>query len=314
MPTFTISDVLHAVRRLETASSGRLIGIDLADTWRRPTVSRGVTGWPAKFAALVAMADDGTICGETPKYAVFSDQFPVCWITHDGVIVTPDGTALSPMQVRHQRQAIEALRDLARYAIGRLADLHAARNGRPDDVDNGHWADRAGVIRVADPSVPARAWWVPIDADRDEAHRRVREATGVDEPLILTAYGYGAYGRASHRLHLDVLCALNTAADRHDVPAAVVGDWLSSEAGFAASAAEIVYQFAQAYVGTFDHERHYTAVRLAESGWEQALRDLGAFEFFDTDKFNRHLFTYDVRAIANPTGMRGIIVCRRRSQ
>jgi hypothetical protein len=75
---------------------------------------------------------------------------------------------------------------------------------------------------------------------------------------------------------------------------------------------EVAPAFAEAFVGVFSQELSYTAFRLAETGWEAALRQLGAIELLDTAKYNRHLFDREVGAITNSrdTGG-GIVVCRR---
>nr|WP_030500987.1 hypothetical protein [Micromonospora purpureochromogenes] len=315
MANATITDALRAMRRLGTTSAGRLTGMNLDDAWRMPALASGAPGWPDGLNALLADRTAGTVTGDTPAYVVFSDGFPVCWLTCDAVTVVPPAD-LSRNQVKHRDLAVEALADLVRYALSRLADLRDVRDGRPDDVDSGYGTERLGMVRVADPACPARAWWVPVGADLPEARRRINDTIGGGEPLILVAHGYGDYGRSAHRLHLDVLCAINAAAEAHHLTGNVVGDWLAGEGGLAPGlvpADEVAPKFAEAFVGVFSHELSYTAFRLAETGWEAALRQLGAIEFFDTAKYNRHLFDREVRAITNSrdTGG-GIVVCRRR--
>jgi hypothetical protein len=312
----TITEALRAMRRLATTSAGRLSGLHLDDAWRMPAVTTGAAGWPEAFNALLVDRAAGTVTDDTPAYIVFSHGFPICWLSYDGVTVVPQAD-LSRNQIKHQEMAVDALANLARHALGRLADLRDVRDSRGEEVDSGYRTDRIGMVRVADPALPARAWWVPVGADIAEARRRVSDATGTDRPLILAAHGYGDYGRNAHRVQLDVLCAINAAADVHSLTAGVVGDWLAAEGGLAPGlipADEVVPAFAEVFVGVFSHELAYTAYRLAELGWEQALRGLGAIEFFDSAKFNRHLFDREVRAISNSSDLRGIVVCRRHRQ
>lgn len=311
MAKYTITEALRQMQRLSYADAGRLVGVDLHDSWRLPAAKTGAPGWPPRLNELLAARTAGTVTAATPVYLVLSDGFPVCWLTVDGVIVTPEAT-LTRNQARHQQWATAALADLYRHALGQLADLRDARDGRDDDMDNGYRTDRVGSLRVANPAEPARAWWVPITGDLDESHRRVADATGTQAPIIITAHGYGQYGRDARHPQLDVLCAINRTAEAHDLPAGVVGDWLAAEGGLAGllNADDIPAAFADAYIGRFAHQLSYTAYRLDELGWEKTLRELGAIEFFDTHKFDRHLFTNEVRAVRDDTG-RGLVVCRR---
>jgi len=310
MARYTITEALRQMQRLSYADAGHLVGVDLHDAWRLPAAKTGAPGWPPQLNELLAARTAGTVTAATPVYLVLSDGFPVCWLTVDGVIVTPEA-ALTRNQVKHQQSATAALADLYRHTLGQLANLRDARDGRDEDMDNGYRSDRVGSLRVANPGEPARAWWVPISGDLDESHRRVADATGTQAPIIMTAYGYGQYGRDARHPQLDVLCAINRTAAAHDLPAGVVGDWLAAEgvAGLL-NADDIPAAFGEAYIGRFGHQLSYTAYRLDELGWEKTLRGLGAIEFFDTQKFDRHLFTNEVRAIRDDTG-RGLVVCRR---
>jgi hypothetical protein len=167
---------------------------------------------------------------------------------------------------------------------------------------------------VANPTRPARAWWLPINGDLATARRRVAEATGTPEPLVITACGYGDYGQRAHRLGLDVLCAINQVADMHELPAAVVGTWLAIEGGLTSkvNAADLPAAFAEVYIGRFSHQQAYTAWHLDELGWTKTLRELGAWKFLDTAAVNRHLFNEEVHAIRDHTAHgEGIVVCRR---
>jgi hypothetical protein len=312
MAVQTIGEALRAMRQLSHATSGRLVGVSIDDAWRLPGGKIDTKGWPEAFTAQLAAA--GADTANPPAYVVLSDATPVCWLTGDGVVATSTTATLTHTQIRHLDQAAQALGDLHRHTLARLADAVDARAVRRDDIAGDLRQDRIGSLRVANPDRPARAWWVLVHADLAESRLRVAEVTGTDQPLIITAYGYGGYGRKAHRLQLEVLCAINQAADRHDLPAAVVGDWLAAEGGLAGliGAEQIPAAFDAAYIGRFSHELAYTAFRVDELGWEKALRKLGALEFLDTSAFNRHLFTDQVRAIRDSSpDAAGIVVCRR---
>jgi hypothetical protein len=271
----------------------------------------GQRGWPDDLNTLLTARAGGIFTAATPAYLMLSDGAPVCWLTVDGVIVILT-LPLTRNQTKHQQQATAALGDLARHALARLADLRHSRDGRRDDIDNGFQPDGIGCIRVANPAEPARAWWIPLGGDSTEAHQRVADTIGCDQPLIITANGYGTYGRDVDRPRLDVLCFINAAATANQVPANVVGDWVATMGGLARliPASDIAARFAAVYIGRFASQLFYTAFRLDELGWEAALRQMGALEFFDERAFDQHLFTYQVRAFAIDSG-RGIAVCRR---
>ena len=307
----TISEALSAMRRLATTNAGRLAGVNLVHAPGTTGTPTGGPDWPGGLNRLLAARAAGTVTGATPAYLVTSDRYPICWLTADAAIVTPMA-ALSRNQAKHQRLVTEALVDLCRYAVGRLADHRDLRDGRPADIDTGARADRVGSVRVANPSARSRAWWVPIGPDLPDADRRITDATGSDPPLIIAAHGYGRYGREARRLHLDTLCAINAAAGTYDLPADAVGDWLTAEGpDTVLPAADITAAFADAYLGRFSHRLAYTQFRLGELGWERALRHLGALEFFDTPALDHHLFSNEVRAINDSGRPGGIVVCRR---
>lgn len=315
MAKTTVCDALRVMQHLVTASAGRLDGINLLhDAWRMSALGSGAPGWPDDLNVLLADRAAGTVTGDTPVYIVCSDGFPVCWLTYDAVTVVPTAD-LSRNQIKHRDLAVVSLAGLARHVLGQLADLRDVRDGRPEDVDAGYRTDRHGMARVAGARCPARAWWVQVGADLPETERRTSAATRLtgDEVLILAAHGYGEYGRRAHRVQLDVLCAINAAAEAHQLPGSVVGDWLAGEGGLAPGripADEVAPAFAEAYVGVFNSERAYVAALLELNGWEAALRQLGALEFFDTAAYRQYLFSREVRAITNSAGG-GIVVCRR---
>lgn len=312
MAICTITGALPIMRRLGYADARRLVGVGIDDAWRLHVKINSrwdAKGWPDQLIEQLAAA--GAQVATPPVYVVLSDGLPVCWLGADGVVATSTAT-LTRTQQRHADQAAQALGDLYRHSLGRLADACAQGEGRHDDLDGGEpRPDRLGWLRVANPARPARAWWVPISGDLDQSRRQVAEATGTPEPLIITANWYGDYGRLAHRPGLDVLCAITRAAAAHELPTGVVGNWLATEGGVAGpiNAADIPAAFSQVYIGQFSNELAYTAYRLEELGWEKALRQLGAWEFLDTRAVNRHLFAYEVHAIRDESA--GIVVCRR---
>src|SRR5688500_8717562 len=126
----TIAQVLAAVRMLRTARSGQLCALYLAHDHRQLTHMSGKEDWPDRFRDLLNARAAGTIGGDTPLYVVFSASVPVCWLTPDAVIATPDRVALTATQARHQRLAATALGSLSRHALATVADLCDAREGR----------------------------------------------------------------------------------------------------------------------------------------------------------------------------------------
>jgi len=320
MTKCTISQALRKMQSLTFADAGRLVGVDpTADAWRIPAAAAGTPGWSTPLTELLAGGTTGAVAQAAPAYLVLSDEFPVCWLTADGVVVTAPDAGLSRTQLKHRKAATDALGDLHRYTLSRLADRRDARDGRHSDTDDAYTPDRIGSLRVANPTEPARAWWVPITGDLDASQRRVADATGTDQPLIITACGYGGYARDAHRLRLDVLCGLHRAAAAHNLPPGVVGDWLTEDGGPAElpntqplSADDILAAFADAYLGRFSHRHAYTAHRMVELGWEQALREMGATEFFDTRAFEHHLFSYEVIALTVDDYHGDVVVCRQR--
>lgn len=311
----TIAEVLRAMRRLDHTTTGHLVGIGINDAWRMPGGKSTATGWPARVIEQLATAGADTM--NPPVYLVLSDDIPVCWLTGDGIVAISTAADLTRAQIRHRDQAARSLADLHRHTLAWLADALDAKEGRLDDLSDRDRPERVGSLRVANPAHPARAWQVPISGDLDQSRQRIAEVTGTDQPLVITAYGYGEYALRAHRLPLEMLCAINDAAGRRGLPAAVVGDWLAAEGGLAGlvSAEELPTAFNKAYIGRFTHELSYTAFRLDELGWEKTLRELGAIEFFNVDAFNRYLFNSQVRAIRDTsTDGGGIVVCRRQDR
>src|SRR5262245_51085917 len=136
------------MRRFAYTSTGRLTGIDLADSWRLATHMQ--QGWPADLAALLAGRAAGTFTAATPVYLVLSDGAPICWVNLDGVVVRGE-VPLTRIQASHQRQATTALADPARHALARLADQRDTIERRTDNLDSIRDGDQHGWLRVANP-------------------------------------------------------------------------------------------------------------------------------------------------------------------
>ncbi|MFB9319809.1 hypothetical protein [Cryptosporangium minutisporangium] len=327
MPTVNLAEALRWMRRLTTVASSRLHGVHLdhgASSYY-PAPGAPHPEWPGDYNTAVESRASGQRIGSRPIYTVFSDRLPVCWLTYDGQVVE-SSAALTRLQAKHRRLAVAALGELTRPVLQQLADLRDVRDGRPEDIDGYDSEQRAGQARVSHPSAPARAWWIPVGPDIEQARSRSHEVTGTREPLVLSAYGYGRYGREAERLDLEVLCALNAtvAGHRHTttltgertVNGNVVGDWLADEHGLNGGlpADQLPTAFSQAFLGAYRHDQDYAAEQMRQNGWEQALRDLGALDYFDLRQYTYQLFRREVRAISYRTARdSGIIVCRRRS-
>ncbi|TQS42744.1 hypothetical protein [Cryptosporangium phraense] len=325
MPTVTLTVAARLMRQLISATTARLRGIDLdRDARQNPTAAIPAPNWPAEYNQALAARVNGQATGSSPFYVVFSDDFPVCWLNHDGHLVHPD-VVLDRLRTRHRALASEALTDLARPALAYVADLRDVRDGRPQDVEDR--THRPGLARVAHPDLPARAWWISVGHDITGARERSRAVAGTEDPLIISAHGFGRYGRQTHRLDLGRLCAINATATKHgaglstlarghdgerspEIDANVVGSWLAEEYKLdAAPDAELIEPlFTAALIGSFSSDYAYADYRLKQTGWETTLRQMNAQEFFDMRHYVYCLFRRDVRAISAPGG---IVVLRR---
>jgi hypothetical protein len=142
---------------------------------------------------------------------------------------------------------------------------------------------------------------VHIGADLHAAQRTVQRACDAqpEQVLIVTAAGYGTYGRDRHRLRLDVLCAMHQVAETHQVSLRTVGDWLDAEGATTdIDPQTIAEQFTIAYIGPFASELAYTKHRMGELGWTQALQAAAIPEdYLNTAAINRDWFAHQVRQI-----------------
>jgi hypothetical protein len=253
----------------------------------------------------LAARDAGHITPDSPEYLVFCDSTLVALLSAAGRVVLPD-YPLSSLQTKHQQAAAHALGDLARHALRELADRRAAMDGRDADALAEYDRHPGGALRVAPLGDPTNTRWVHIGTDLHHAQRTVQRACGAqpEQVLIVTAAGYGRYGRDRHRLHLNVLCVMHQVAQAHQVSLCTVGDWLDAEGATTTDVdpKAIVEQFAAAYIGPFASDLAYTQHRMAELGWPQALHAATIPEgYLDTAAINRDWFSHQVRQIDSGT-------------
>ena len=231
MPLSTNAEALREMQRLEQTSTGRLRGVPARYISRTPaTVELRNTPepWHGRLVADLTDRAAGSLSPDSAEYLVFSDNLLIAVFTVAAHVVLPD-YPLSPVQRRHQDAVAHALADLPRNTLRELADRRAKMDGR-DDQARLESDPPAGAIRVAaidDPTVTA---WITLDADPDTSRTSIRQC-GLDPNhlIVITAAGYGRYGRDRHRLDLPILYAMQQLADRNDMTAAVVGDWLAAE-------------------------------------------------------------------------------------
>jgi hypothetical protein len=227
--------------------------------------------------------------------------------------VLPD-LPLSANQAKHQAAAAHVLRDLPRDILGALADQRARWERTDADADAdvetveaGYLGQPGGALRVAPAEDPTDTCWVHIGADLDVAQRTLREACHTDpgadpgQVLIVTAAGYGAYGRDRHRLDLPMLCAMHQVADTHHVTPGTVGDWLAAEGATDTDVhpPTLITDFAATYLGAYPDRAAYTQTRMAELGWAQAITAAGIPEqYLDLGAMTRDWFRTEVRDVA----------------
>jgi hypothetical protein len=99
----------------------------------------------------------------------------VAWLTVHAAIATPD-IPLSTNQAKHQRQAVEVLRDLDRGVLRELADERDTRKGRSTNAAAEYDEDTLDALRVAPVGDPTPIAWVRIDADPAAARARIARA------------------------------------------------------------------------------------------------------------------------------------------
>lgn len=306
MPLSTNTEALREMQRLEPTSTGRLRGVPVRYLSRIPATAElrsTPEPWHGRLVADLADRAVGSLTPDSAEYLVFSDDLLIAVFTVAARVVLPD-YPLSPVQRRHQAAVAHALDDLPRYTLRELADRRARMDGR-DELAHLEYHPPAGAIRVAaidDPTVTA---WVTIDADPDISRTAIRQCgLDPDHLIVITAPGYGSYGLDRHRLDLPILYAMRQLADRHDVPPAVVGDWLAAEGAINADPApeQVLAEFTAAYIGPFPTELDYTRHHMSELGWTTALEDAGIpRRYLDEAAVNRDWFRRQVRSISRAT-------------
>jgi len=307
----TITDALREMRALRGTHAGRLCGIPVRHTaYTRPDQWLASTPqpWRDRLQAAIAARHTGTVTSDSPEYLVLSDSVVVAVLTAAARVVLPD-YPLSTNQTKHQTLTAQALADLPRHTLRELANRRAAAEGRDRDAAAEYQPHPAGALRVAPATDPTNTRWVHTGADLDYARRTVQDAchTDPDQVLIVTAAGYGAYGRDRHRLQLPVLCAMHQVADTHHVSLRTVGDWLDAEGATKrdVSPHTIVEQFTAAYIGPFADQLAYTHHRMAHLGWTQAVAAAGIPDkYLDTAAMARDWFATEVRAVDSGTPQR----------
>jgi hypothetical protein len=300
----TITEALREMRGLNTTDAGRLRGIHLrysSLSLPHQALSGTPQPWRDQLDHAIAARGAGTVTTDSPEYVVLSDNAVVAVLTVAGRVSLPD-YPLSSNQAKHQDAAARSLADLYRHTIRDLADRRAALDGREQDAAAEYERHPGGALRVAPSADPTDTRWVLISADLDDARHTVQRACGADpdQVLIVTASGYGKYGRDRHRLSLDILCAMHQVAATHEVSLCTVGNWLAAEGATTTDITPpaVVEQFARAYIGPFTDELTYTRYRMGQLGWTSALEAAGiADRYLDSVAVNRDWFTYQVRQV-----------------
>jgi len=300
----TIAEALRHMRALHDTDTGRLRGVHLrhsAPGLPRRLLDLTPQPWRDQLCQAITAREAGTVTPDSPEYLVFSDHQLVVVLSAAGRVVVSD-YPLSGLQHRHQQAAAAALADLTRHTLRELADRRAALDGRDRDARAEYDNHPDGALRIAPSHDPSNTRWVPIGADPHDAYRTVQQACHArpEQVLIITAAGYGRYGRDRHRLCLDVLCTMHQIAQTHQVTLYTVGNWLDAEGATTndITAHTIAAQFTAAYIGRFPNDRAYTTHRMAELGWTLALHDAGIpADYLDTAAITRDWFSHQVRQI-----------------
>ena len=313
MARSTIRDALRDMRRLHPVDAGRLTGIRVYHSFlSRPEQWLADTPPPWRDRLFTAITDraGGTITRETPEYLVLSDRVVVAMLSVTAQVVLSD-LPLSANQAKHQAAAAQVLRDLPRDILGALADQRARWERSDEDADvetveAGYLGQPGNALRVAPAGDPTDTRWVHIGADLDAAHRTLQEACHADagadpgQVLIVTAAGYGAYGRDRHSLDLPMLCAMHQVADTHHVTPGTVGDWLAAEGatGTDVHPQTLITDFAATYLGAYPDRAAYTQTRMAQLGWAQAITAAGIpQQHLDLGAMTRDWFRTEVRDV-----------------
>ncbi|MEV7230889.1 hypothetical protein AB0M79_28275 [Polymorphospora sp. NPDC051019] len=315
----TISEALTEIRQFDSFNAGTLVGIALAERYGGAPPLR-LDGLPATQAAALRASLDARAAGvvgiDTPAYLVYSGGLLVAWCTVRAAVATPD-LVLSGTQARHQRLAVQALSDLARQTLLRLAD--ARPDTDPAGMESVMYHEAAVRVAVADDLTTTAATILDPDPAVAEAAIRSLLPTRATEPpqplVVLDATGFGRYGRCAHRLSVPVLCAIRRIADAHRLPPAVVGDWLDANAGTDKDLPvdDLPAIFDAALVGTFSSQRAYTERHMAEQGWTDAIERAGIpDQYIHLGAVERDLFDHEVQAISTTSTTGRVVAVFRR--
>jgi hypothetical protein len=304
----TITDAVREMRTLLPTRSGRLHGIPVRHSFgSRPDQWLGNTPqpWYDRLHAGITTRTTGSPTPGSPEYLVLSDHVVVVVLTAAAHLVLPD-YPLSAAQTRHRTLAAQALADLPRHTLRLLADHRAAMDDRPQDAAAEYQQHPDGALRIAPATDPTNTRWIHIGANLDQARAAAAHTchTDPDQLLIITAAGYGQYGRDRHRLTLPMLCAIHEVADTHQVSLRTVGDWLHAEGATTGevSPTDVLAQFTASYIGPFADRTAYTRHRMVDLGWTEALSTAGIPErYLDLDAITRDWFSHDVRAVDSGT-------------
>ncbi|MGW3855796.1 hypothetical protein [Micromonospora arida] len=313
----TVADAVRAFQRLRSVNAGSLVGVALADRYRTSPPLKVDTLPPAQAAVLGASIEArtaGVIDGETPAYVVYSGDLPVAWCTVRATVVTPD-LVLDGTPARHQRMAVQAMSDLARWVLVALADARA----ESEDAVVQSVMTEEGAVRIAPADDLTSSAAVLLDGDLTAARASIARVLPVKvaaEVVVLDAHGFGRYGRDSHRLPLPVLCAMRRIASTHQLPLAAVGDWLAASGGVDADvpADDLPAIFTAGFLGLFPHRSAYAERHLVDRGWATVLERLGMpRRYIDLEALQQDLFDNDVQAVAttDATGGQAVAVFRR---
>lgn len=303
MPISTNAEALRDIRRLDPTSTGRLLGLPARSTDPRQA-SRQLHNtpqpWHDQIITDITARAAGTLSADSAEYLVLSDHTLIALLTVAAHLVLPD-YPLTGLQRRHQSAVVAALSDLPRHMLRELADRRSTLDGRDEQAALEYRPPVIGAARIAALDEPTVTAWITVNADLDSTREAVRRASlDPDKLIIITASGYGTYGRDRHRLDLPMLCAMHRVAHRHQVSLQVVGDWLAAEGAthVGLDPGRLDTTFAGAYLGPFTHELDYTHHHMAELGWTAALQQAGIDErYLDERAVNRDWFAREVRGI-----------------
>jgi hypothetical protein len=299
----TIAEALRDMHRLHDVDAGRLRGqtVYLSGYTADQPAPTAPQPWADHLATLIAGGRAGSITADTPRYLVHSDNTVVAWLTVHAQVIAPPDMPLTTNQAKHQRQAAQVLSDLDRGALRDLADDRDRREGRPGNASAEHDAG-GGMLRVAPAHDPTRTTWIHVDPDPQTTRTRIRRAlrlTTDQDPIIISAPGYGQHSARAHRIDLDLICAIHAVATAHRVDATTVGNWIAHEDGLAGHAdpATLPALFRAAYVGRYPDRDTYARQRLDELGLGKAIAELGIEPYFDHAAHERDLFRDEAIAI-----------------